>query len=821
MPSRKNTGQFTSRRRRLIITSAFAAGSLLAAYAAALRELPAFASSIVVPATTPGCTPGSTEVQDDAGLQAAVATAVQGSVVCVTSSITLSSPLLIDDTTLTIEGSSSAIEVRGDATDRLIYAHFTDAAADDTLTIRDITLRYGGATASPGAGVRVVSDDTISNDALVVDGAVISDHVAGANGGAFYVKNLDSISVVDTLFSDNSAGDAAGAIEIRHVDRVLIDNSVFDTNESTRFANDGGGAVFMHDPVDVTISNSLFTDNRSAREGAAFAVNSADGQDDSLVITGTTVSSNVADVTSGTACGAVFVYSDGLIEITDSHFTNNEAYNGGGLYTKPFHASPTGQTLTILDSTFTGNKATQRGGGLTSFSPIQLDIGRTAVSDNTLTGDGGVPIYSGGGALLSDVGTANIFESTISGNSAGTTGYGGGLSLSTYAGSSIRDTTISANSAGYDGGAFIRENANYGGTASLTNLTVSGNTAAVSGGGLGLYGHPLHLDFLTVSGNSAPRGGGIDVDDSTTVDLANSIVAGNTGGDVAVADDTTTFTSSYSLFTSQTSVTGATVTGGSNLFGSPRLNSLADNGGPTLTMLPQENSPAIEAGDPNWSGTPVDDQRGTGYPRRVGAQVNMGAVEGFSSQPPSPPRPSPAGPPRDVEAISGDASAIVSWQPPRSAGSFPVTNYRVVSTPQGGMCLVSGTSCDIEGLTNGVAYTFTVQGLTGAGWGAKSQPSGPVTPTAASILISGTRGEVRGRPGVLVTGTSTGLDVGAIVRPWVRFPGSQPYAEGAAEVEVDSDGGFTWQRRTGRTIYISFRTEDGLMKSNRLVIPAR
>ena len=86
------------------------------------------------------------------------------------------------------------------------------------------------------------------------------------------------------------------------------------------------------------------------------------------------------------------------------------------------------------------------------------------------------------------------------------------------------------------------------------------------------------------------------------------------------------------------------------------------------------------------------------------------------------------------------------------------------------------------------------------------------------IMITGTRGEVRGKPGIAVTGTTTGFGMGAILRPWIRFPGQTSYTQGTASILVDVQADFTWQRRTGKTIYISIRSEDNTVESNRLIL---
>ncbi|MGA0092237.1 MAG: fibronectin type III domain-containing protein [Candidatus Nanopelagicales bacterium] len=191
---------------------------------------------------------------------------------------------------------------------------------------------------------------------------------------------------------------------------------------------------------------------------------------------------------------------------------------------------------------------------------------------------------------------------------------------------------------------------------------------------------------------------------------------------------------------------------------------------------------------------------------------------------PGPPPPVPAGPPTAVGAVAGDASATVLWSAPASTGSFPVTNYQVMSAPSGGTCLTMALTCEVTGLVNGTDYTFTVRALTGAGWSSWSQPSEAVTPqpiARPSILITGSRGEVRGKPGVVVDGTSTGLAMGGTLEAWVRFNNEPSYQKGRARILVDASGEFTWQRRTMRTIHLQVRTPDGGLTSNSLTIRAR
>jgi hypothetical protein len=68
-----------------------------------------------------------------------------------------------------------------------------------------------------------------------------------------------------------------------------------------------------------------------------------------------------------------------------------------------------------------------------------------------------------------------------------------------------------------------------------------------------------------------------------------------------------------------------------------------DNGGPTLTHMPLPGSPAIDAGDPNFTPPPLRDQRGVCFHRVFGRRIDVGSVE-TQPQPrcPTPaPRPTP------------------------------------------------------------------------------------------------------------------------------------------------------------------------------------
>jgi hypothetical protein len=101
-------------------------------------------------------------------------------------------------------------------------------------------------------------------------------------------------------------------------------------------------------------------------------------------------------------------------------------------------------------------------------------------------------------------------------------------------------------------------------------------------------------------------------------------------------------------------------------------------------------------------------------------------------------------PPRSVRATAGNGVATVAWDAPESSGgSLGISSYLVTSNPGGKTCSFSNyygsPTCEVSGLTNGVAYTFSVVarasnfGSSEVVDSAASQPSNAVTPSIKSF----------------------------------------------------------------------------------------
>ena len=161
---------------------------------------------------------------------------------------------------------------------------------------------------------------------------------------------------------------------------------------------------------------------------------------------------------------------------------------------------------------------------------------------------------------------------------------------------------------------------------------MSGNTAASgSGGGLANFGPgaTATLTNCTVSGNSASYGGGLSSNDSPLLvtSLRNTIVAGNTTSGGSASDISGEASGSYNLI--GTGGSGGLINGiDNNQVGvaNPLLGKPGSYGGPTPTIPLLPGSPAIDAG--TSAGIPAADQRG--LPRVGGVDIGAFEAQGFS-----------------------------------------------------------------------------------------------------------------------------------------------------------------------------------------------
>lgn len=94
------------------------------------------------------------------------------------------------------------------------------------------------------------------------------------------------------------------------------------------------------------------------------------------------------------------------------------------------------------------------------------------------------------------------------------------------------------------------------------------------------------------------------------------------------------------------------------------------------------------------------------------------------------------GAPTGVSATAGNAQATITFTPPVNNGGLPITLYRVTSSPGNISTNGAGSPITLTGLTNGVAYTFTVRARNDAGFSVPSAPSNSVTPSAPTFALT-------------------------------------------------------------------------------------
>jgi CSLREA domain-containing protein len=268
--------------------------------------------------------------------------------------------------------------------------------------------------------------------------------------------------------------------------------------------------------------------------------------------------------------------------------------------------------VTISGLRLTAGKPGSGAGGAISDSGANLIVRNSTISGNTATG--GAAVYSFNAAVT-------IQDSILSGNDA-LGGTGGAVNSNGGGATTIQRSTVTGNKSASAGGVY-----SFGEAATISDSTISGNTATGgTGGAVNSNGGPLAVRDSTISGNSADSGGGI-YSFGTTPDpaLANTLVANNTagtgpdllggGGDV--------FNASFSLIENTSGATVVSTVAGSNITGQdPKLGPLANNGGPTLTQALLPGSPALDKG----STAAATDQRGVARPFNLPGVPSSGAV---------------------------------------------------------------------------------------------------------------------------------------------------------------------------------------------------
>ena len=392
-------------------------------------------------------------------------------------------------------------------------------------------------------------------------------------------------------------------------------------------------------PIELRVSDLTLTGGKTPQfSGGALAM--AVSGATSLTVLRSAIRDNVA------ASGAGGLTSGGAVTIRDSIIEDNRATDANG----GISVLGMGSTLLLKGSTVARNRTGSFGGG------VYTNATTAVIHDSVIRGNKALDGEAGGIETLG--GSLDLEDSVVKGNKAEE--GGGGIHLQS-GDASIHQTTLAKNKTKLEGGGIFAEGTAV--EAELERVTMSGNRAGTSGGGLSVSSAVVRLLNTTLSGNRAREdGGGIFVggtSNNAEVTLNNATVAdnvadsdnfdGGTGGGIfrfdgapliynSILADNYTGSGfgepdcdggigvSYSLITNDCPGIGS-----NNIIDmEAELHNLKHNGGPTKTQAPRDISPALEAANPATPGSSDEaclttDQRGELRPG--GPRCDMGAFE--------------------------------------------------------------------------------------------------------------------------------------------------------------------------------------------------
>ena len=400
----------------------------------------------------------------------------------------------------------------------------------ENCTFTNNTAIYGGG----------ISLSNTKAKADIIRGCSFERCTATGNGGGIYsraktltIEDYTSEGVTRRTEVKNctSKNDGAGIYHYNTDSSTSLElkNATITWNQTTASGKNGGGVYTNARTVD--ISDAVITDNTCTNLG-----------------------------------GGVYANTYTSLSIMDSNIShNNASSNGGGVY---FYYNGQNNTLTIKGSTIDGNTSNNGSGGGIYTEAKTVFIGasetkidgdgkaiRSSISNNTAKTNGG-GIYQSrnvDGSILT------IANASISGNKAnntntGTAQGGGGI----YAGVrtlTITDSTVSNNTAKSNGGGILFEidsdDARNAMSLTVEGCMLNGNTSGANGGGIYTKAKTVAVRSYTEgTGESAvvtpsvisnctatKNGGGIyqdrDIDGSSLV-ISDTVISNNaakgTGG---------------------------------------------------------------------------------------------------------------------------------------------------------------------------------------------------------------------------------------------------------------------------------------------------
>jgi predicted outer membrane repeat protein len=496
------------------------------------------------------------------------------------------------------------------------------------LGVLTVMAKPGSAPTAPADGAIIVDttnpadvdDGTCSLiEAIIAANSDASYHGCTFIGGPGLVTIYLQASAVYTLTGTHNVTQGANGLP-------SIASTVTIEGQNATVLRDPAAANFRIFHVDstghLTLKNLTVASGRTQTSGAwqdqSGGALFSDGS--AIALDSCTLQDNVA--TSGG--GGVYMWG-GDLDISDTIFLGNQSGWSGGAISG---SGGPDDALTVTGSTLTNNVATSMGGGIYYFGG--LTVTDTTIISNTSYGPGG-GIYTQAYYLYGH--TVSLNDVTIRANTS--LGDGGGMHVGAAA--ILNRVTIDNNRSSANGGGIYMSQYQDAGSLSMTNSTIYGNAAQISGGGL-YVNYPgtgvlvtANIRYTTFASNTATTGAGGSLynNQSFVILQSNIVINGASGSGGANCDgNPTAGLVSYGYNVESGTDCGFTATGDAQN-ATVTLGPLQDNGGSTHTMalLSGPAGDLIPLGINGCGTTITTDQRGASRPRGIGCDA--GAYEGI------------------------------------------------------------------------------------------------------------------------------------------------------------------------------------------------
>ncbi|MGI2142199.1 putative Ig domain-containing protein [Shewanella baltica] len=631
----------------------------------------------------------------------------------------------------------------GDTSSDLDYVA-TNSLALNSGTIRDAATNNATLTlASPGA-----ANSLGNNKALVVDGVVPSVTNTAPSGGAVstdtsvdftvnFNESVNNISIDDfalgttggataTIVSVSASSGSSVNVTVSGITGIgtIKLNLNASTNISDAAGNAGPAAYTSgstHTVAIPTAPDAPTIGAATAGIGQASVAFSAPANNGGAAITGYTVTSTPDGISAG---GNGFTTSP----ITVTGLTNGTAYTFTVTATNTIGtSSASGASNSVIpkvNQTITfANPGAQNFGTsptltATSDSSLIVSFSSSTPAVCTITSSGTLTFLSTGSCTI---------DTDQSGNA------------STNAASTVSQTfmvnavvpsapTIGTATAGNAQASVSFTASASNGGAAVTSYTVTSNPSGFTGTGVGSPISVIGLTngvaytFTVTATNSTGTGAASAASNSVTPASPQTITFANPGAQNFGTSPTLTATSDSGLTPTFTSST----TGVCTISSGGLLNFVSVG---TCTIN------ADQAGDSGYLAATT-----------VSRSFSISAVV--------------PGAPTAASATAGDTQASVTFSAPIFTGGAAITGYTATSNPGGFTGASASSPLTVTGLTNGVAYTFTVTATNSVGTGAASTATSSTTPKAIQTITFADPGaQSFGTAPTFIASASSGLTV--------------------------------------------------------------